>query len=275
MNSDTNWVWFLGRFHPLLVHLPIGFLVIVVALETLARAKRFRSANASSPYILALAVPAAMVTAITGWLLSTSGDYDAQLLLAHRVLGLSTAAVCALIAFCRWAEWRRCYLASLYLGAGLLAVTSHFGGSLTHGSDYLTRYAPGFHKAAAEERSLHLAALGTTASNLCFETVQPVLHSRCGACHNFEKHKGGLRLDRFADVMKGGEHGLVIFPGDAAGSPLIKRLLLPADDDDHMPPAGKPQPRPEEIDLLRRWIQAGAPANELVGAERSRTVSGR
>ncbi|RXL90112.1 ribonuclease inhibitor, partial [Citrobacter sp. AAK_AS5] len=46
--------------------------------------------------------------------------------------------------------------------------------------------------------------------------------------------------------------------GKSGESPLIKRLHLPADHDDRMPPAGKPQPSAEEIALLAWWIDAGA-----------------
>ena len=71
--SDT--VLLFGRFHPLLVHLPIGLLVLLAFLELLARWPRFNKANASAGSILALAVPASIVTAVCGWLLSRGGGF--------------------------------------------------------------------------------------------------------------------------------------------------------------------------------------------------------
>ena len=51
-------------------------------------------------------------------------------------------------------------------------------------------------------------------------------------------------------------------PGDANASLITKRLQLPPEDEDHMPPEGKPQPSPEEIAFLQWWINAGAPTNQ-------------
>ena len=59
--------------------------------------------------------------------------------------------------------------------------------------------------------------------------------------------------------IHGGENGRVFVPGKAADSLMIKRLHLPLEDDDHMPPEGKPQPTPAVISLLEWWINAGTP----------------
>ena len=60
-------------------------------------------------------------------------------------------------------------------------------------------------------------------------------------------------------IQKGGENGAVIVPGKPDESPLLRRCELPLDDDDHMPPEGKPQPTAEELAALRAWLAAGAP----------------
>jgi YHS domain-containing protein len=78
------------------------------------------------------------------------------------------------------------------------------------------------------------------------------------ACHGPDKAKGGLRLDSLQAVLKGGKSGAILVPGNAAASELIKRLRLAPDHDDHMPPAGKPQPTADEVALLQWWIDAGA-----------------
>jgi len=260
MNQNPNLLLFFGRFHPLLVHLPIGFLVLLVSLESLAHTRRFRGANASAGYVLALLVPAVAASAVCGWLLSISGDYDGGLLQAHRWLGVATTLFCSLAAICYLRRWRRAYAAFLYASAVILAVTSHFGGSLTHGADYLTHYAPGPIRALLGSQAARPHPGGARREESVFSTVvQPIFHNRCERCHGAEKRKGGLRLDTFEMVMKGGEDGPVVIAGKADESPLIKRLLLPLEHDDHMPPSGKPQPTPEEITILRWWINAGAP----------------
>jgi uncharacterized membrane protein len=66
-------ILFLGRFHPVLVHLPIGGLVLLGALELVALFIRFKDAARNRRLILALTTAAAGVTAACGWLLSDSG----------------------------------------------------------------------------------------------------------------------------------------------------------------------------------------------------------
>lgn len=264
MNETSDLVLFLGRFHPLLVHLPIGFLVLLVTLESLARIPRFRGANACAGYVLALLVPSAVLTAACGWLLAQSGDYSRDLLRVHRWLGVATALLCSLVAVLRWRRWPRTYAVTLYVSVVVLAVTSHFGGSLTHGSDYLTRYAPAPLKSLFGWRGTRTDSADSAAGRRLFPAViQPLLQTRCGACHNPEKRKGGLRVDTLEALQHGGKNGPVIVAGNAAQSPLVQRLLLPLEDDDHMPPDGKPQPEPGEIAVLRWWIDAGAPSNAL------------
>lgn len=265
MNDTSDLVLFLGRFHPLLVHLPIGFLVLLVTLESLARMPRFRGANACASYVLALLVPAAVLAATCGWLLAQSGDYNRDLLRAHRWLGVATVLLCALAALLHSRRWSRTYAVTLYASVIVLAVASHLGGSLTHGSDYLTRYTPAPLKSLFGWRGTRTEPAATAAGRQLFPTViQPLLQTRCGACHNPEKRKGGLRVDTLEALRQGGKNGPVIVAGNAAQSPLVQRLLLPLEDDDHMPPDGKPQPEPGEIALLRWWIDTGASSNAVL-----------
>jgi len=114
MNEAPNLFLFLGRFHPLLVHRPIGFLALLIVLESLARFGRFRGANACAGYVLALLVPSALVSAACGWLLSQSGDYDGDLLRAHRWSGFAMALLCLVVALCHWRQWPRAYVVLLY-----------------------------------------------------------------------------------------------------------------------------------------------------------------
>jgi hypothetical protein len=64
--------------------------------------------------------------------------------------------------------------------------------------------------------------------------------------------------------LKGGKEAKAIEPGNADSSDMIKRLLLPVADDDHMPPKKKPQPSEQEIALLHWWIQEGASFDKKV-----------
>jgi uncharacterized membrane protein len=259
---------FIGRLHPLLVHLPIGMLMALAGMEIAARFSRFKNAATSAGFILALAAPLAVVTAACGWLLSLGGGYDENLLAWHKWLGTGTAVMAVVAAILFWRGKIIAYRASLFIAVSLLMVAGHLGGSLTHGRDYLTRYAPAPLKkllglAGAQKKSPAASANDLRQLPVFAGIVEPVFGKKCVGCHGPQKSKGGLRLDTFMAVQKGGQDGAVLKPGRAAQSPLVQRLLLPAGDDDHMPPDGRPQLTAGEIALLQWWIDSGASETNL------------
>lgn len=87
--------------------------------------------------------------------------------------------------------------------------------------------------------------------------VKPLLEQRCAACHSRLKQKGELRLDAGVLVHKGGRHGPVV-TRDAAGMSELLRRITSSDTEQRMPLEGRPLSA-DEIALLRRWIEAGAP----------------
>jgi hypothetical protein len=88
--------------------------------------------------------------------------------------------------------------------------------------------------------------------------IRPILDANCYACHSQTKVKGGLRLDSYARLMRGGRSGAVIVPARPDQSLLFKRISLPPDDKKFMPAESKPPLKPEEIVWIKAWIAAGA-----------------
>ncbi len=92
--------------------------------------------------------------------------------------------------------------------------------------------------------------------------IQPMFEKSCVKCHGAEKPKDKLRLDSLQGALKGGEDGKVIVPGDSADSLLVANVAHLGDPDDYMPPpknkAGIPPLTPEQIGLIRAWIDQGA-----------------
>lgn len=86
--------------------------------------------------------------------------------------------------------------------------------------------------------------------------VRPILVKNCYSCHGPQKHKAGLRLDRKAEALAGGDSGAVIEPGNAVESPLIDRITSD-DPTTAMPPKGD-RLTPDQVALVRSWIEQGA-----------------
>ena len=108
-----------------------------------------------------------------------------------------------------------------------------------------------------------------------FEASQAIFERNCYKCHGATKQKGGYRLDEQHSINLGGKSKLpAIVPGNVEQSELMYRMLLPHDDDDAMPPEEKDPVSPQDIDLVRQWIEAGAywPDEAELSAAASDTV---
>jgi hypothetical protein len=115
------------------------------------------------------------------------------------------------------------------------------------------------HKAPVDTTKLPPAASKT---GVTYATdIKPMFDKSCVRCHGDQKPKAHLRLDSLDGVLKGSEDGKVILPGDSAGSVLVHNIAHLGDPDDYMPPprnkAGIPPLTPEQIGLIRAWIDQG------------------
>ncbi len=84
--------------------------------------------------------------------------------------------------------------------------------------------------------------------------VLPVFEANCLRCHSAAAEKGGLILDTHEDVLAGGRHGPALVPGDSAASAMV--AMMERREEPVMPP--KSVMRPEDIAVVRAWIDAGA-----------------
>lgn len=111
-----------------------------------------------------------------------------------------------------------------------------------------------------------LLALRLGAAEVSFtKDIAPIFVTKCLACHNAEKAKGGYRLHNFEALMKpGSSKDASVIAGKPSESTLFK-LVTAKDEDDRMPQKDDPLP-PAEIALIKQWIEQGA---RFDGAERS------
>src|SRR4249919_2067618 len=103
-----------------------------------------------------------------------------------------------------------------------------------------------------------LAAAETAPLPQFEKDVLPLLTAKCGGCHGPKIHTAGLDLHEISLVLRGSQNGPVVVKGSAKDSLLWKRVREGA-----MPP-GKEKLADADIDLLRRWIDGGAPAAATV-----------
>lgn len=256
-------VLFLGRFHPLLVHLPIGFLLALVVLELVDLVTRNAAVQSATRVLAWLGAGAAVLAVVAGGLLAYPNQYSEELLFRHRWLGIFTAVAAVWIVawkLCRPRKerhgWSFVYHPLMLITVILLGGAGHYGGALTHGSDYLTAHMPNPLRAVLglPERvpPAPLAIPDDPRESMVFATlVQPILENNCVGCHGAERQREGLRLDSYEWLIQGGNSG-------ADPSLIVESLHLPMEDDRHMPPSDKPQLSSDEISLIEWWVNAGA-----------------
>ena len=252
--THADWQQFLGRFHPLAVHLPIGCLLLVPVLEI---AGIFRlSLREAAGFVLSFAFASAFLALTLGVLLAYGGGNAGTLVSRHMAGGIALTIGLLVCTLARpWWIARSApifYPALLACMIPLLFWTADQGGSITHGSNYLTAYMP------ASLKRLTLTTVKTSPSSFYAMHIHPVFDTNCVSCHGAAKSNGGLRLDSLDLLMKGGKDGAVIIAGDPKKSLLFRRVTLPPDHKQFMPAEGRPPLRAEEIALIKAWIQQGA-----------------
>ena len=246
----TDYSLFLGSFHPILVHLPIGVLVAAFALHLLSRVPRFGGLYPAVGWLYALAAVGGVAAVISGWALAgpTGASWD-----THRWFGLGALAAGILTAFFvgkkQRADWTGIGLAALTLG--LTGWTGHLGGAITHGEGHFAQYAPdGF---GAPDTLAEVMILDPDSVVVYTKLIAPMLGAHCMDCHRAELHHGKLRMDSYAALLRGGKEGNAITAG--ANGELWKRISLPPDHPRFMPTRGTPLSY-DQLNIMASWLEA-------------------
>ncbi|MCH9022117.1 MAG: hypothetical protein IID32_05075, partial [Planctomycetes bacterium] len=230
-------ILFLGRFHMVVLHLPIGLIVTLILLELYILVRSAKQLMPAVWIVLSLACVSAITAATFGTFLSWSGEYDPELIFWHKWLGISTAVLAAGVTLAqrrssRSRGWTSAYLTIFVVLMISLTLGGHKGGQLTHGKNFLTEYAP-WTKQKPARKSPARSSSGTTSEidqNSKFATrIEPIQAKHCYQCHGAEKRKGKLRLDSPDAIRQGSENGLVVIPGKPEKSSLYTLTTLPKD----------------------------------------------
>jgi uncharacterized membrane protein len=253
---------YVGKFHPLVIHLPIGILMVFLVVGFIIPRKQLQESYKIIWLILLVSALSATFSCISGIVLADSGSYDARLTNNHKIFGITLALLNWLIFFSlkkllQSPLW--IYYSSLFLILITTTLTGHLGGSLTHGSDFLTPPKPSEWFGSSSDLPDQ-----STLNSTAFESASLIFEQKCNMCHGENKQKGDLRLDTKEGFLAGGEGGSML-PNDKSKSILLERIMLPLDDDDHMPPMEKKQLTEMEISYLNWWIKNGADMNKTLG----------
>ncbi|MCP5144621.1 MAG: hypothetical protein H6978_07335 [Gammaproteobacteria bacterium] len=263
----TEFSYFLGRFHVLALHLPIGMLLMTVVAHFLSLGRRREQLRSVLPLLWGMTALSAMLTVVLGMLHFTEGGFTGASAYAHRAWGISFMLATLLTWFVV------AVLPNLYRAVGTIAclvllalvtMTGHYGGNLTHGDTYLVEYAPAPLRALAGIAPRRAPVTEIGAADPYHDVIAPMLAARCGNCHNNDKQSGELNLRSLAALKQGGKSGQTFVAGDAQHSEVYRRITLPKSHDDFMPAEGKTPLTDGQVALLRWWIDAGMPADTTV-----------
>ncbi len=237
----------IGRLHPLLVHLPIGILVLAFLMELYFRKKASGTEYKLITFALAIAALTTVLSVGSGWLLGEDGGYDETLLFRHRwmAVGLAVGSISLYLIKKYPRSWSSAIYLPLFIAVmGLLGLTGHFGGSMTHGEDYLFN----------NNETKKIVITDVNKAFVFKDIVKPILDDKCVSCHNPNKIKGGLIMTNKSQLLNGGDSGSILLAEEGELPSLIHHIKLPMEDEDHMPPKGKVQLTNHEIELLEWWI---------------------
>lgn len=243
-----TWLQPLGRMHPLLLHLPIGVVSLLVLLPLLKKELASTAYQKIQSFVIDLGLILTIFTTLLGLFLAQEDGYISDAVSTHKWLAVGLCAALYALHLSQQVEKKNQWVTNGLIGLGflLIVLTGHYGGAITHGEDYLWEPIMDEEAIALDQVSLFTAV------------VSPILQSKCENCHNESKSKGKLVMSTEAGLLKGGESGPLWRTDQVDSSLMLIRLHLPMTEKEHMPPKGKPQLKPHEVELLSTWIKEGA-----------------
>lgn len=276
----SEWYLFLGRFHPLAVHLPIGLLMVAALFEWLGVIRPLVHLRRAVPALLVCACLGALVAVYHGVLLAAGSGVLSEAVESHMWAGVALSVAMFLLLPVRALAGRIPQLAAGFSYHGLLVIAliqlmgaSHLGGNITHGKDYLVEYMPESMRDALGalpqpvREFIGLSDAGASRSESGTElTLYDAVFAApigqyCVSCHKPDRVRGGLLMHTLDALIQGGDSGPAIVYGDLDASELYTRITLPEDDEFHMPPDGRKGFSEQQNEWFRWWIASGLPGD--------------
>jgi len=250
----------LGRFHPLIIHLPIGFIVLGVLIEL--NKNNLKWSKEALQFIFFWASISGLFSIITGYFQYQKEGYLWETIQGHLIAGILTV----ILSFTFYLYLKRNLvfksIKTRFFTFGhilLLTVTGHLGGNITHGEKHLTEPFNNLVGISPPIEENVIKNYDDFAEKPVFTSlIQPLLNDKCVKCHNDKKSKGGLKMHTIESLKQGGKSGYVLNFENPELSEILIRIHLPEEEKKHMPPSSGKQFSREEIKVLSQWITQGS-----------------
>lgn len=143
-------VLFVGRFHPILLHLPVGALLLLSLMELVCLTRKGEaSMGLAALFTLWIGAAGSVFAVLAGIMLSREGGYEGGNFTLHQTLALvGTSGVLVALLLRIWAmgkgsfAWLNGYRVVFFASFAVMGLGAHFGGNMSHGSKFLTEHAP-------------------------------------------------------------------------------------------------------------------------------------
>ena len=256
----------LGRFHPLIIHLPIGFIVLGLLIEL--NKKKLGWSKEGLTFIFFWASLSGLFAVVSGFLQYQKEGYLWDSIQWHFIAGIATV----ILSFSFYLHLKgNSFLKLLgrrFFTIGhvlLISITGHLGGNITHGEEHLLEP---INKLVGINPSIKLENIkyydDYVEEPIFSSLIQPILNDKCVKCHNDNKSKGGLKMHTAEALKRGGRNGSVLNFEAPELSEILIRVHLPLEEKKHMPPRSGKQLAREEIEVLSRWINEGSSFSQRV-----------
>ena len=249
----------IGRFHPLFVHLPIGFIILGILIEL--NKKKLGWSNEALKFIFFWASITGVLSIITGFLQYQNEGYLWETIQFHFIAGVLTI----ILSFTFYLKLidnsifksipRKLFTIA---NSVTLIITGHLGGNITHGEEHLTEPINNLVGIDEEETLTVKYYEDFKEKSLYFSVIQPIIDQKCVKCHNLKKSNGKLKMHNSKELMKGGKNGSILNYDTPEMSEMYIRIHLPKEEKKHMPPKSGKQLTRQEISLISKWIKNGS-----------------
>ena len=201
----------IGRFHPLIIHLPIGFIVLGILIEL--NSKKLKWSNDALKFIFFWATITGILSIVSGYLQYQNGGYLWQTVQNHFLAGILTVIL-------SFSFYQKLIEKSFFkllprklftVGNSIvLLLAGHLGGNITHGEEHLTepiKNLASFNKVQSKPIKYYK---DYKEKPLFSSVIQPILDEKCVKCHNSKKSSGKLKMHNSNELIKGGRNGSII-----------------------------------------------------------------